>query len=409
MSFTKADGAKIKITFDQPITAGAAGNQSHFTVTVPEYTFVPGGTLQNVIKAVASTAGYTSIQQTVDLSDGVFAGVTTESNCASLSKIDNTSSLFAYYNGTKLPKIPQALLGTYTSFWIRKDTKPYSLIASSYQWYVSSSAAYISTPSKYDWYTLSTDGATWAYYATYTDNGNFSLSSASVLWANLDMLNGSATATDVYLAGSQPTTDGNYDNSGNAIYSISGLSSTAKASSISWSEDTPTGTSAAVSVSTDGTNYRAVTNGGALLAAGTVLDNATLYIRVELTTTDTTVTPTVSDLALSIQSDEDANSIVLEMEPLQRFESAAGDITVAYDGSGTLQGAGGPVSAFTQSFTPADLIPKPDQNDQEHIAITSVTANGTLTAIQYVSAKAEEHISITGITAVGVLTNINDI
>src|SRR5574344_1362090 len=218
MSLVKSDGAKIKITFDRPIVSGQTGQQSFFTVTVPEYTYVPGGTLQNVTKAVKSTAGYTSIQQTVDLSDGVLAGETTESNCVSLSKIDNPSSLYAYYNGTKLPKIPQALLGTYTSFWIRKDTKHYSLIASSYQWYVSSSAAYISTPSKYDWYTLSTDGATWAYYATYTDNGNFSLSSSSVLWANLDMLNGSATAADVYLAGSQPTTDGNYDNSGNAIY-----------------------------------------------------------------------------------------------------------------------------------------------------------------------------------------------
>ena len=70
MSFTKSDGAKIKITFNQPITAGAAGNQSHFTVTVPEYTFVPGGTLQNVTKAVKSTYAFAGVQQTFDLSAG---------------------------------------------------------------------------------------------------------------------------------------------------------------------------------------------------------------------------------------------------------------------------------------------------------------------------------------------------
>jgi hypothetical protein len=67
------------------------------------------------------------------------------------------------------------------------------------------------------------------------------------------------------------------------------------------------------------------------------------------------------------------------------------------------------VAAFSKTFSPTELVPKPDQNGQEHIAITSITANGTLTKIYYTNAKAEEHISITGITAVGVLTHINDI
>jgi hypothetical protein len=70
MSFTKAEGAKIKITFDQPITAGAAGNQGHFTVTVPEYDYVPGGTLQNVTKTVKSTYALAGVQQMLDLSSG---------------------------------------------------------------------------------------------------------------------------------------------------------------------------------------------------------------------------------------------------------------------------------------------------------------------------------------------------
>lgn len=70
MSFTKADGAKIKITFDQPITEGAAGNQGHFTVTVPEYDYVPGGTLQNVTKTVKSAYALAGVQQTLDLSAG---------------------------------------------------------------------------------------------------------------------------------------------------------------------------------------------------------------------------------------------------------------------------------------------------------------------------------------------------
>ena len=76
MSWTKADGAKIKITFDRPIVSGQTEQQSFFTVTVPEYTFVPGGTLQNVTKAVKSTYALAGVQQTLDLSAGTLTDTT---------------------------------------------------------------------------------------------------------------------------------------------------------------------------------------------------------------------------------------------------------------------------------------------------------------------------------------------
>jgi hypothetical protein len=203
--------------------------------------------------------------------------------------------------------------------------------------------------------------------------------------------------------------DKSYKSSGNAIFTVAGITATVTASSISWSESKPTGTTLTVSVSTDGTNFSAVTNSGALLAADTILDNATIYIKVEMSTTDTATTPTLSDLYISLQSVDDTYSIVLEMEPLQRFESAAGNITVAYDGNGTLQGAGGPVAAFEQSFAPTDLIPKPDQNDQEHINIASISAASNLMRIYYTNTYENEHINIASITAVGTLTNIKDL
>lgn len=201
----------------------------------------------------------------------------------------------------------------------------------------------------------------------------------------------------------------NHKTSGNAILTAAGITATAAASSISWTESKPTGTTLTVSVSTDGTNYSAVTNGGALLSAGTVLDNSTIYIKVEMATTDAIVTPTFSNLSISLQSAEDRYSIVLEMEPLQRFESAAGNITVAYAG-GSLMGEGGPVAAFTQTFSPSDLAPKPDQNDQEHIEM-SASATGTLTRIYYTNTAAQDmgHIEIASVTATGTLTNVSDL
>ena len=68
--FAKSDGAKIEITFDQPIITDASGNQSYFTVTAKEYTYVPGGTLVDVVKAVKSVSNKARVSGTVDLSSG---------------------------------------------------------------------------------------------------------------------------------------------------------------------------------------------------------------------------------------------------------------------------------------------------------------------------------------------------
>lgn len=73
--FTKADGAKIQITFSEPLTGTVTGNESHFTVSVPEYDMVPGGTLSNVSKAVKSTSAKVSYAATVDLSAGSLTNV----------------------------------------------------------------------------------------------------------------------------------------------------------------------------------------------------------------------------------------------------------------------------------------------------------------------------------------------
>lgn len=217
-----------------------------------------------------------------------------------------------------------------------------------------------------------------------------------------------ATGTGWSVASGKPKLVVNHKTSGSAIYTATGVTATVAESSVSWAESKPTGTTLAVSMSTDGTSYSPVANGSALLAAGTVLDNATLYIKVEMSTTDATVTPTLSNLAISLQSVEDTYSIVLEMEPLQRFESASGNIIVAYAG-GSLMGEGGPVAAFTQSFSPTDLAYKGDQNDEEHIEI-DIDATGTLTRIDYTDTAEQDqgHFEIS-ISAVGTLTHINDV
>lgn len=91
------------------------------------------------------------------------------------------------------------------------------------------------------------------------------------------------------------------------------------------------------------------------------------------------------------------------------IQRAVGDITVAYDGSGSLIGQGGPVLAFEQTFTPEGLDPKNNPNGIEHIEISDIVAAGSLIAIYYTPVYETEHLELSEITAVGVLTHVNDI
>lgn len=105
----------------------------------------------------------------------------------------------------------------------------------------------------------------------------------------------------------------------------------------------------------------------------------------------------------------ETNSILLSIADFSKFENVYGDLTISYDGSGNLMGLGGPVLAFSVTFTPAELIPKPDQHAIGHIEITAITSTGNLVRVYYAESKEEEHIEITGVTAMGTLTHVNDL
>lgn len=124
---------------------------------------------------------------------------------------------------------------------------------------------------------------------------------------------------------------------------------------------------------------------------------------------------TIQNVAKTVESvtahPTEPNTVILTMAATERFESAAGNITVTYNGAGGLIGVGGSVASGTITFSPSDLIPKPDQNDEEHIEITDISADGTLTRIYYTDTAEQDqgHIEIVGIAAIGTLTHINDI
>ena len=173
---------------------------------------------------------------------------------------------------------------------------------------------------------------------------------------------------------------------------------------ISWIENKPTDTTIIAEYTTGETRgeWQAVSNGEVVNA------NTNLWIKATLSTEDKKVTPTLQDLWIA-PTEAPADTIRLIMNDYFRFNNVVGDLTVAYDSAGSLAGADGMVEAFTETFTPTELITKPHQNDQEHIEISNIISTGTLTRVYYTDTASQEHIEITSIAAVGVLTNISDL
>ena len=175
-----------------------------------------------------------------------------------------------------------------------------------------------------------------------------------------------ANGTGWSVAEGRPLLIVDHKTTGNAVYEVAEITGTIKKSSITWTEDVPSGTTLKVSVSIDNSNFKMVSNGAEILAAGEVLSRGKLYVKVEMTTSDKTVTPSLTDLNVMVQTVEDTYSIVLETEPLERFESYAvgGCVAMPYElgdvvenegifienGSLTLESASGGAPALIKRY-----------------------------------------------------------
>lgn len=184
-------------------------------------------------------------------------------------------------------------------------------------------------------------------------------------------------------------------------------------SKITWAEDLPEGTSVSVYSRVSSGSYGLCANGGSLsgVKPGSDYSAETLFVKVEMSTTDPLLTPTLSDLFVQLLARGDDHVLILSFDPgnVNSIQNAVGDIEVAYDGSGTLKGLGGPVLAFEQTFTPVGLDPKNNPHEMEHVEVSSIQASGNLLKVHYTNAIETEHVLVASITAVGTLTHIDDI
>ena len=185
-------------------------------------------------------------------------------------------------------------------------------------------------------------------------------------------------------------------------------------SRISWDSNVPDGTTLTVySKLSDGV-YALCENGGSIggISQGDDLSNETLWIKVEMTTESPNITPELTNVHVTIGDRSDDRCIVLCFDSgnTKSIQRAIGDITVAYDGSGTLKGVGGPVLAFEETFTPVGLSSKNHPHIMENVQVLNVQATGILTKIQYFSYyNVTGRIDVTNISANGILTHVDDI
>lgn len=121
---------------------------------------------------------------------------------------------YALYNGVRLPRIPEDVLKNYPYAWIRKNTTIgyYDLLLSDKPFYYGSPPGIYYESNKATgepWYRVPISGAEnateWQNNTSANTYSSWGLDSArTVLWSNHDIPSGSATATEIYFAGTDP-------------------------------------------------------------------------------------------------------------------------------------------------------------------------------------------------------------
>lgn len=106
----------------------------------------------------------------------------------------------ALYNGVRLPIIPENELEGYPYAIIFSYESNYKLVLAEKKWFkTDSNTLQVSSCGNAD---FTSDGTDWGTGSYYTSVGNWPVD--GLIWSNHDIPNGSADATEVYFAGSEP-------------------------------------------------------------------------------------------------------------------------------------------------------------------------------------------------------------
>jgi len=109
----------------------------------------------------------------------------------------------------------------------------------------------------------------------------------------------------------------------------------------------------------------------------------------------------------------DDSHLQIIINDLSRFPSVVGNLTVEYDKNvGNLQGLGGVVESFIQTFAPSDLVSEPNPGHTHTVSVAPTDLVVDLIPIQYIDGvdKTEEHTVTVAPTSLTVeLIHIDDL
>ena len=206
------------------------------------------------------------------------------------------------------------------------------------------------------------------------------------------------------LSNNRPDIDCEYYSSGETTFTLEDYVC-GENDKLHWAGTEPEGTSITFYTKIDNGSYRECTNGGLIPDMVAHEEECDLEIVAHLETTDGSITPTIS--AIWITADDDLKIIVLHPQT-PNLAPVIGDVTINYDGLGILIGRGGPLQAFSETFTPQVAAWKGNTMSNEHIEV-NIGATASLLGITYNYCKnADEHIEVS-VAATAVLTDVHDI
>lgn len=159
---------------------------------------------------------------------------------------------------------------------------------------------------------------------------------------------------------------------------------------IKWEDTVPEDTTLAIET---GVNESALTPPGTWVGQtkGDLISNIPegdltgkyLWIRYALGTSDTAITPSVTEPVWLEEETADPTKILITMQQAKRFNNIEGNLTVAYNNIlGDLQGTGGHVQSFEHSFLPVELEPVPNLGPWETMA-AAIELNILLTRLYH--------------------------
>lgn len=180
---------------------------------------------------------------------------------------------------------------------------------------------------------------------------------------------------------------------------------------ISWKSEIPQGTSVKVYSKLSNVEYSECKSGGKIqcIVPGKDYSNETLTIKVEMSTEDATITPSIYDILIQLLNDGDDHIVVLELGTgtTTNIQNSIGEVNVEYAG-GTLKGEGGMIANFASTFLPKDLAYEGHQNDVEHIEVSDISTDLNLIRVYHSYINNLDHVSVS-VSVETSLIHIDDI